>query len=84
MLNEFQQQEQTVQFLMGLNDSFTHIRGHILLMEPMPPTNKILALILQEEQQNSLATSKTDSAALPSKPNSLSRAPRRQPNYQRK
>lgn len=84
MLNEFQQQEQTVQFLMGLNDSFTRIRGHILLMEPMPPTNKILALILQEEQQNSLATSKIDSAALPSKSNSLSRAPRRQPNYQRK
>lgn len=43
---------------MGLNDSFTHIRGHILLMEPMPARKKVLALVLQEEQQCSLATTK--------------------------
>lgn len=49
VLNEHQEQEQKIQFLMGLNNLFTHIRGHKLLMDPMPPTNKVFALILQEE-----------------------------------
>jgi hypothetical protein len=36
---------------MGLNESFSHIRGHILLMEPLPPINKVFSFVIQEESQ---------------------------------
>ncbi|KAL5566971.1 hypothetical protein UlMin_030135 [Ulmus minor] len=38
-------------FLMGLHDSFTQVRGQLLLMDPLPPINKVFALISQEEHQ---------------------------------
>lgn len=37
--------------LMGLNESFAHIRGQLLLMDPLPPINKVFSLIAQEEKQ---------------------------------
>ncbi|KAL5580773.1 hypothetical protein UlMin_013215 [Ulmus minor] len=38
-------------FLMGLHDSFAQVRGHLFLMDPLPPINKVFALISQEEHQ---------------------------------
>ncbi|KAL5548252.1 hypothetical protein UlMin_003483 [Ulmus minor] len=38
-------------FLMGLHDSFTQVRGQLLLMDPLPPINKVFALISQEKHQ---------------------------------
>lgn len=40
------QNDYAMTFLMGLNDSFSHIRGQILLMDPMSPINKVFSLIL--------------------------------------
>ena len=42
---------------MGLNDSYSTIRGQILLYEPLLDINKVLSLILQEEKQRSLKNS---------------------------
>ncbi|CAA3023560.1 Hypothetical predicted protein [Olea europaea subsp. europaea] len=44
-------------FLMGLHDSFSQIRGQILLMDPLPPVNKVFALVSQEENQRKIRTS---------------------------
>jgi len=33
-----------------LNESISHIQGQILLIDPMPPTNKVFSLILHEER----------------------------------
>lgn len=33
---------------MGLNESFAHVWGQILLMEPMSPLNDVVSLIMQE------------------------------------
>jgi hypothetical protein len=41
-------------FLMGLDDSFAHIRGQILLNDLLPPTNKVFSLIIQEECQKEI------------------------------
>lgn len=41
-------------FLMGLNDSFAHIRGQLLLMDPMPNMNHVFSLVLQEESQRAV------------------------------
>lgn len=42
-------------FLMGLNDSFSQTRGQILLMDPLPSINRVFSLIVQEEKQKSLS-----------------------------
>jgi hypothetical protein len=52
---DFHQQEYTYHFLMGLNDSFSKISGQILLLEPLPPINKVFSLVLQEERQKELS-----------------------------
>jgi hypothetical protein len=52
---DFHHQEYIYHFLMGLNDSFSNIRGQILLLEPLPPINKVFSLVLQEERQNKLS-----------------------------
>ncbi|XP_072950413.1 uncharacterized protein [Typha angustifolia] len=48
------QMEYVMSFLMGLNDSFSQVRGQLLLMDPIPPINKVFALISQEEQQRNV------------------------------
>ncbi|KAL5537487.1 hypothetical protein UlMin_045928 [Ulmus minor] len=50
-LNEHHQMEHIMSFLMGLDDSFSQVRGQLLLMDPMPPINRVFSLIVQEEQQ---------------------------------
>ncbi|XP_074375010.1 uncharacterized protein LOC141716718 [Apium graveolens] len=40
-----------MQFLMGLGDMFTAIRGHILLMKPIPTLSQCYAMLLQDENQ---------------------------------
>ncbi|XP_038989930.1 serine carboxypeptidase-like 42 [Phoenix dactylifera] len=49
--NEYQFEEQVMQFLMGLDDSYSNIHGQILLMDPLPPVNKVFALVLPKERQ---------------------------------
>ncbi|KAL5547625.1 hypothetical protein UlMin_002856 [Ulmus minor] len=50
-LNEHHQMEHIMSFLMGLDDSFSQVRGQLLLMDPMLPINRVFSLIVQEEQQ---------------------------------
>jgi len=51
---------------MGLNDSFSNIRGQILLIDPLPSINKVFSLIVQEESQREifLGSLTHDTAAL--------------------
>jgi hypothetical protein len=51
------QRQYVYQFLMELNESFSHIRGQILLIDLLPPMNKVFSLVLQEERQPSLSVS---------------------------
>lgn len=43
---------------MELNDTYSAIRGQILLMQPLPSTGKIFAMILQEEKQRDFTVSR--------------------------
>ena len=45
---------------MAVNDTYSAVRGHILLMQPLPNIRKIYSLLLQEEKQRQL-TEATDS-----------------------
>ena len=43
-----------MQFLMGLNDSYKVIKGHILLLNPLFDVRQEYSSIIQEEKQHSL------------------------------
>ena len=43
-----QLKDQVFHFLMGLNDSYGHVRTQILITEPLPNISKVYSLILQE------------------------------------
>uniref|UniRef100_A0A2N9FPS4 Retrotransposon Copia-like N-terminal domain-containing protein n=1 Tax=Fagus sylvatica TaxID=28930 RepID=A0A2N9FPS4_FAGSY len=68
ILTENKQQENVMQFLMGLNDSFVNVRAQILMMEPLPAMNKVFSLVVQEERQRGIGvpsmTATGDSIAL--------------------
>lgn len=55
-VGETQQLDYVFKFLMGLNDSYDSIRGHIILMSPMPSLEKTFSLVLQEERQRQART----------------------------
>ncbi|XP_075646331.1 uncharacterized protein LOC142617361 [Castanea sativa] len=38
----------------GLNDSFSHIRGQILLMDLIPSVDKVYSLLIQDQKQRSI------------------------------
>ncbi|KAG6714773.1 hypothetical protein I3842_05G218900 [Carya illinoinensis] len=44
-LAEYQHKDYVMHFLMGLNDSFSHISSQILLMDPLPPIIKFFSWI---------------------------------------
>ncbi|XP_075515865.1 uncharacterized protein LOC142550675 [Primulina tabacum] len=46
-------------FLMGLNDSFAQIRSQVLLLDPIPPINRVFSLVVQEERQRSIGSQYT-------------------------
>ncbi|XP_057796577.1 uncharacterized protein LOC131012611 [Salvia miltiorrhiza] len=52
--NEFQLQECSMQFLIGLNSSYSQIRSQIISTAPLPSLQRIFALVLQEERQRSI------------------------------
>ena len=43
-----------MQFPMGLNETFTQMRGQILLMDPMPHIDRVFSLLRQKERQRSI------------------------------
>lgn len=52
---EHDQQQKLLQFLLGLNDSYLHVRSHILMMNPLPSIGQAFSIISQEESHRSLS-----------------------------
>jgi len=48
-VHDLVQEQQIIQFLMGINEAYKTIRGKILMMKPFPDIDKIYNLLLQEE-----------------------------------
>lgn len=51
---DFQQSDFTMHFLMGLNDSYSHLRSQFLSLDPFPSFSKIFSLVLQKERQRDI------------------------------
>jgi len=73
--------QQLIQFLMGLNDVYVVVRGNILMSHPMPQIGQALSMVLQEERQRELQSSApllSDSSAFLSQHKSTNFLPSRQ------
>ncbi|XP_074345925.1 uncharacterized protein LOC141684724 isoform X1 [Apium graveolens] len=63
-LDKFYKSTKLSQFLMGLSDQYTAIRGHLLLMSPVPSLSAAYSILMQEESQRECisGTSSVDSS----------------------
>ncbi|KAL9240959.1 hypothetical protein vseg_015123 [Gypsophila vaccaria] len=64
---KFQEDQRVVQFLMGLNDGYSVIRGTILIQNPLPKMSTVYNNLIQEERQREIHHSvqfQVDSASL--------------------
>ena len=52
----YHHQQHVYQFLMGLNESYSHVRGQILLIDPLPSINKVFSLVIQEERHRMISS----------------------------
>jgi len=49
-LQEYTEERKLIQFLMGLNSSYTAVRGNMLMMSPFPSMSQAYSLLIQEER----------------------------------
>ena len=54
-----QDQQRLMQFLMGLNESYSAIRGQILFINPLPSVRQAYSSVCQEEKQRLLSATHT-------------------------
>ncbi|XP_074293024.1 uncharacterized protein LOC141619913 [Silene latifolia] len=69
-LLESASKEKLITFIMGLNDSYEHLRSNILAMDPLPNINKAYTIIQKIESQKSISQimqTPQDSSALAAK-----------------
>ncbi|KAI9161978.1 hypothetical protein LWI28_022558 [Acer negundo] len=81
-----QDQQKLMQFLMGLNDSYSTVRGQILLMNPLPSIRQTNSSVSHEEKQRLLGSSNTagdtgSSAAMAVRSNSSSKSTSARPEH---
>ncbi|XP_060974069.1 uncharacterized protein LOC133039240 [Cannabis sativa] len=61
---DYYNQNQVLQFLTGLNESYSSVRAQILLNEPIPNLSRVFAMIVQEERQRTLGSSSSDLSSM--------------------
>ena len=54
--HNFRMEDQVIQLLTGLNDSFSVVKTQVLLMDPLPSINKVYSMVIQEESNNTAPT----------------------------
>jgi len=50
-MREYKDFDQVIRFLKGLNEQFSVVRSHIMLMDPLPSIGKVYSLLVQQERQ---------------------------------
>ena len=47
----FRAEDRIIQFLIGLNEEYQGVVSQVLLMDPMPPINRVFSLVMQQERK---------------------------------
>lgn len=70
LMAQTQEGDAIIQFLVGLDDVYAHLRSQLLLATPLPTLSKAYCLLLQEEAQRSLnqPINSMDSMAMMTRP----------------
>ena len=50
-VKEFRAEERTIQFLIGLNEEYHGVASQVLLMDHMPPINRVFSMVMQQERK---------------------------------
>ncbi|XP_061339561.1 uncharacterized protein LOC133286189 [Gastrolobium bilobum] len=50
-MREYREKDQTVRFLRGLNEQYSHVRSQIMFIDPLPNVAKAFSLVIQQERQ---------------------------------
>ncbi|XP_019227716.1 PREDICTED: uncharacterized protein LOC109209000 [Nicotiana attenuata] len=53
-MHKAEQDRRLIQFLMGLNEVYTEVRGNILMMNPLPSMAQAFSLLIQDEKQREM------------------------------
>ena len=56
-LHNYFQDQKLIQFLMGLHESYTQVRGNILMINPSSTLSQVYSLLVQEERQRQVKNS---------------------------
>ena len=56
-----QQDQRLIQFLMKVNEHFTHVRSSILMQQPLPPVSHAYRLLAQEEKHKEITNQSASS-----------------------
>jgi hypothetical protein len=47
----FRAEDRIIQFLIGLNEEYQGVVSQVLLMDPMPPINRVFSIVIQQERK---------------------------------
>ncbi|XP_019462962.1 PREDICTED: uncharacterized protein LOC109361889 [Lupinus angustifolius] len=50
-MKKYRENDYVICFLRGLNDQFSPVRSQIMLLDPLPPINKVFSTLIQQERQ---------------------------------
>uniref|UniRef100_A0A803NIV0 Retrotransposon gag domain-containing protein n=1 Tax=Cannabis sativa TaxID=3483 RepID=A0A803NIV0_CANSA len=67
VIQQYQEEEKVLEFLVGLNESYSLARSQVLMQEPLPGINKAYASIIQEESQRGITSLQIESQKSSSK-----------------
>lgn len=62
--DEQREEDRLMQFLMGLNDSYSTVRSNILMMSPLPNVRQAYSLVIQEETQRQMTSETTENFSI--------------------
>ncbi|XP_073119656.1 uncharacterized protein [Henckelia pumila] len=54
---EHEDHQRLIQFLMGLNDTYSHIRSQVLMIDPLPSVNQAYSIVIHEESTRHVLSS---------------------------
>nr|KYP53204.1 hypothetical protein KK1_024830 [Cajanus cajan] len=49
-IKKYRGEDYVICFLKGLNEKYSHVKSHILMLDPLPPLTKVFSLVVQQER----------------------------------